>query len=215
MNHKPLLTLLAAGAAVIGLLAMSQTNLIGPGGNPSTMAAAASESTAAYEKAMGGMMKNMKMTYTGNADVDFVKSMIPHHQGAIDMAKVELQFGKDPEALKLAEEIVKAQESEIAMMNGWLEKNEGAATGSDPASAQAYEKAMGDMMKNMHMTYSGDADADFVKGMIPHHQGAIDMAKAELQFGKDVEMRNLAESIMADQEREIALMKDWLVKKGK
>ena len=56
----------------------------------------------------------------GNADVDFIKGMIPHHQGAIDMAKVVLEKGKDPEIKKLAEGIVKAQESEIKLMNDWL-----------------------------------------------------------------------------------------------
>ena len=65
----------------------------------------------------------MNIAYTGNADVDFVKGMIPHHAGAVDMAKTVLAFGKDPEVRKLAEEIVKAQESEIALMQGWLKKN--------------------------------------------------------------------------------------------
>ena len=65
----------------------------------------------------------MDIAFTGNADVDFVKGMIPHHAGAVDMAKTVLAFGKDPEVRKLAEEIVKAQESEIALMQGWLKKN--------------------------------------------------------------------------------------------
>lgn len=65
----------------------------------------------------------MDIAFTGNADVDFVKGMIPHHQGAIDMAKTVLAFGKDPAVRKLAEEIIKAQETEIALMNEWLKKN--------------------------------------------------------------------------------------------
>ena len=65
----------------------------------------------------------MDIAYTGNADVDFVKGMIPHHAGAIDMAKTVLAFGKDPEVKKLAESIIKAQETEIAQMNDWLKKN--------------------------------------------------------------------------------------------
>jgi len=65
----------------------------------------------------------MDIAFTGNADVDFVKGMIPHHAGAVDMAKTVLAFGKDPEVRKLAEEIIKAQESEITILQGWLRKN--------------------------------------------------------------------------------------------
>ncbi|MFT3730425.1 MAG: DUF305 domain-containing protein [Hyphomicrobium sp.] len=85
--------------------------------------AEAAPSSKAYEAAMQKMHEAMMVGYTGNADVDFVKGMIPHHQGAIDMAKVELQYGKDPELRKLAEDIVNAQESEIAFMNAWLAKH--------------------------------------------------------------------------------------------
>jgi uncharacterized protein (DUF305 family) len=77
--------------------------------------------TDVYEGAMAKMHKDMMdVKPTGDADVDFVQGMIPHHQGAIDMAKVVLEKGKDPEIKKLAEGIVKAQESEIKLMNDWL-----------------------------------------------------------------------------------------------
>ena len=77
----------------------------------------------AFRGANMKMHRDMNITYSGNADVDFVKGMIPHHQGAIDMAKTVIAFGSDPEVKKLAEEVIKAQEAEIAMMKEWLKKN--------------------------------------------------------------------------------------------
>ena len=81
-----------------------------------------SESTKAYKQADMDMMQGMAVEYTGNADVDFRLKMIPHHQGAIDMAKVALEHGTDPDTKLLAEAIIAAQEREIAEMQAWLEK---------------------------------------------------------------------------------------------
>jgi uncharacterized protein (DUF305 family) len=84
--------------------------------------AADTPATAAFKAANARMHQDMAIAYIGDADVDFVKGMIPHHQGAIDMAKVVLAFGKDPEVRKLAEAIVQAQEAEIVQMRAMLER---------------------------------------------------------------------------------------------
>jgi uncharacterized protein (DUF305 family) len=77
----------------------------------------------AFATSMQTMMKNMTVKPTGKPDNDFVLMMMPHHQGAIDMAKVELQYGSDPAMKQLASDIVAAQEKEIRLMQDWLAKN--------------------------------------------------------------------------------------------
>jgi uncharacterized protein (DUF305 family) len=92
------------------------------GATPAT-GAADTASTKAFKAANDKMHAEMGITFSGNADVDFVKGMIPHHQGAVDMAKIVLQYGKDPALKKLAADIIKAQDQEIAFMKAWLAKN--------------------------------------------------------------------------------------------
>jgi len=124
---KKAIVIVVAGLALTSVAAYAQMQH-GPSGGMAGSAGMQPKgdtgpSSQAFYAANMKMHSAMDITFTGKADVDFVKGMIPHHAGAIDMAKVEIAFGKDPELKKLAEAIIKAQETEIAQMQEWLKKN--------------------------------------------------------------------------------------------
>ena len=214
MNTKTLIVGAAIAIAVIG--AYAYTNMQMGGMDHSMMASTDdSPSTKAFQTAMSGMMTGMMVQPTGKPDLDFMQDMIPHHQGAIDMAKVVLQYGKDPEVNTLAENVIKAQDGEIAFMKAWLAKTDAASLATSPEATKGNGMAMDSMMKSMMTPYTGDADVDFIKGMIPHHQGAIDIAKVAIQYAKDPDVLKLAGDVVEAQEGEISFMNDWLKRMGK
>jgi uncharacterized protein (DUF305 family) len=121
MNKSPFIAAALAMAALFSTAqAVAAENMKGMN---MTTKPATSPADKAFAGAMKTMMNNMHVKPTGKPDQDFALMMIPHHQGAIDMAKVELQYGTDPELRQLATDIVAAQEKEITQMKAWLEKN--------------------------------------------------------------------------------------------
>jgi uncharacterized protein (DUF305 family) len=178
------------------------------------------------QAAMKKMMEDMAVKPSGDSDREFVAMMAPHHQGAIDMAKVELRYGHNQKLLRIAQGIVVEQLQEIAAMrlaigepalptwvtNGAHEAPAAAPShtanpaGDAPFVSQS-NAAMDKMMTDMAVKPTGDVDHDFVAMMVPHHQGAIDMAKAELQYGQNPQLKTVAQEIVVDQMQEIALMR--------
>ena len=82
---------------------------------------------------------------------------------------------------------------------------------NDTASTRDFKAGMATMDRGMGH-YTGDADRDFVVNMMPHHQGAVAMARTELKYGRDPQLKTLAKNIIAAQEKEIAFMKTWLAR---
>jgi uncharacterized protein (DUF305 family) len=152
-----------------------------------------------------------------NFDLRFMDAMIPHHQGAVVMAKAVLQNSKRPELRNLATAIIRAQEQEIAQMQRWR-KQWYANVGETP---MAWHASMGHMMamtreqrQSMMMSMNlGPADPEFdlrfINAMIPHHQGALTMANTALANSQRPELKTLAQEILTSQAAEIRQMEQW------
>jgi uncharacterized protein (DUF305 family) len=122
---RPFPTLAAvifSGLAAFGLPAATQETT---GHEGHTMMGDMGPASMAFMEANDRMHATMAIEYSGNPDVDFIRGMIPHHQGAVDMARIVLEHGSDPEVKKLAEAVIAAQEAEITWMQDWLAKNGG------------------------------------------------------------------------------------------
>ena len=167
-----------------------------------------------YNKSMSKMNDQM-MAGMGYNDPDaaFAKSMLGHHLGAVDMAKIELKYGTDQAMRQLAQEIIDAQQAEISTMEKWLASHPDSPEPKPetPAMQKAYADGMDAMHEDMMQGIADPVpDMAFARGMLPHHVGAVDMAKVQLKYGENEEMRQLAQEIIDAQQPEIKLMQDWI-----
>ncbi|OBK71002.1 DUF305 domain-containing protein [Mycobacterium sp. 1274761.0] len=155
------------------------------------------------------------------ADVMFAQHMIPHHQQAIEMSDVILaKGGIDPRITDLATRIKAAQGPEISKMQGWLQQwgnppmppmSSGDGPGSHSMNGMSGMGMMSaDDMTALKNAQGVEAGRLFLTGMIKHHQGAIDMAQAEIADGQFGPAIDLARSIATTQQQEIDTMKGIL-----
>ncbi len=167
-----------------------------------------------YTKSMISMHNEMMVGMGYNdPDTAFAKGMLGHHRGAVDMAKIELKYGTDETMRKLAQDIIDSQQLEIDILNKWLASHPDAPKPKPNTEAmqEAYAKGMNTMHSDMMLGIAEPvADMAFARGMLPHHIGAVDMAKVQLQYGTDEEMRKLAQDIIDAQQPEIELIQNWI-----
>ena len=165
----------------------------------------------------------MTRTQPMSFDAQFIDMMVPHHQGAVEMAKVAQQRAEHPEIAQMAEAIITAQEGEISQMKAWRLDWFGSDE-TPPMERMPMVPGMG----NGHAAHSGSGTMDmaadvealrtapdpfdkaFIEAMIPHHQSAIDAAKAAELRAERAEIKGLAQAVITDQQREIEQMQRWL-----
>lgn len=163
---------------------------------------------------MDKMMEDMENVQpSGNAALDFLNGMIPHHEAAVSMSESYLKYGgEDEELKKLAKYIVRIQKEEIAQMQSYIDELE-TDWAEDPEQEQAYLEAYETMLSSHHSAHSShgtsaNVEAAFAEGMIMHHQMAVEMAQAVLGNTDSEKVTALAENIIEAQQNEITQMQE-------
>src|SRR6266542_6340645 len=212
-----LLTTAAFGAAVLAACA-----------TPTSVAPAAPRPTAAP----AAVQPSLPTSPTGAAaaqapafDEQFIDMMVPHHEGALAMARLAQERAERPEVRQLAEDILRSQDAEISRMRQWRREwfgNETTPSMNKMPMLGGMAGMMGDSGQTMDMaadverlrSASGPFDIAFIDTMIPHHQSAIEAGRLALQQSARPEIKDLALAIIEAQQREIGQMQAWRLARG-
>lgn len=157
---------------------------------------------------MMSKMDTMKMT--NDPDIDFAAMMRMHHQGAIGMANLELQQGKNDSLKRTAQKVIDEQQKEIQQLSILLSTF--TVDNSDPDFTMEQQNNMEKMGKLADtQLITGDIDNDFATLMIVHHQSATDNASAYLHHGSNADLLIMAKSMVKSQTMEIDELASWLI----
>ncbi len=164
---------------------------------------------------MGMHPNNEKETMMNNIDKHFIEQMIPHHEGAIEMAKLAQERATQPEIKTLANSVIKSQSEEITTMKNWYNDWYGTEVPDTADNKLGMGRGMmrGGMMGDQNdmdaLKNAKDFDKAFIEEMIPHHQMAVMMANMLAQGTKREEMKSLSRNIIDAQTKEINDMRSW------
>ena len=156
----------------------------------------------------GGMASQMLMKNGKYSDERFIDAMVPHHQGAIEMAAVALENAQHKEIKDLAHNIISSQQAEIENLKS-IKKEEFGTSRVPMQMSPKQMRSMGMMMNPQELAHSKPFDKAFIDAMIPHHESAIEMANVALKESKNPQIREISEDIVSAQKREISQMKQW------
>ena len=156
---------------------------------------------------MAEMSRQMIMPNGEYSDRAFIDAMVPHHEGAVDMAQVALKRAEHPEISDLAEEIISAQRAEVELFGKIRGREYGSAEATMEMNEQDME-AMG-MSDTQKLAQADPFDKAFIDEMIPHHESAIAMAEVARRETEDPEIREIAVGIVSAQNQEIEQMQQW------
>jgi uncharacterized protein (DUF305 family) len=156
----------------------------------------------------GGMARQMVMENGKYSDEAFIDAMVPHHQGAIAMARVALKNAEHEEIKELSSNIISSQQAEIEELK-FIKKEEFGTSNVPMEMSQEQMRSMGMMMDPQQLANKEPFDKAFIDAMIPHHQSAIEMAQVALEKSDNPKIKELAENIISAQQREIEQMREW------
>ncbi|USQ86837.1 DUF305 domain-containing protein [Streptomyces phaeoluteigriseus] len=210
LRHKPV-----RRAATVGLVAVGALFLSACGDNGDDMSGMDHGSGHSSATATASATAEAGSTDFNDTDVTFAQMMIPHHQQALEMARLADGRASDSEVKDIAAKIEQAQEPEITTMQGWLKdwnKPTAAATGSTHGMDHGSGDGMmsGRDMEHLKGMKGAEFDKMFADMMIEHHNGAITMAGAEQRNGENADAVKMAGDIVDGQKAEVEQLQSVL-----